>query len=180
MSYNVRDDAATFGPGAAVEFPNGAGQSTIGCIQAYEPVGIFGATGTGGTAPNFVASTYYTVFLSPPSPSATSGNVPLGQQYRVVQVDIFYSTAASGAATLLIEICGPGVANGSGTNVLSATNYALNTALTAANTPQTLPLSSNIDNLTLAPNSRLNIYTGGTSTAGLADLTISIAVVRTI
>jgi hypothetical protein len=178
MSFNVRDDNALFGALAGVEISNGAAASTIVAHQLVEPVGIFGATGTGGTAPNFVASTSYTVFISPPNPSVASGIVPLGNSYRVVGVQIFYSTAASGAATAAIEICAPGTANGSGTNVLSATNFALNTALTSANTPQALALNANIDNLTMAPNSRLNVVSGATATTGLVDFTLVIYVSR--
>jgi hypothetical protein len=178
MSYNVRDDNAIFGPSAAVELLNGASASTIARLQVMEPVGIFGAIGTGGTNPNFAASTYYTVWISPPLPSVAGGTVPLGGKVQVAGVQIFYSTAASGAATLFIENCAAGTANGSGVNILSATNYALNTALTAANTPQSLALNSNVDNLQVAENSRINIYTGSTSTAGLADLTVAIYLIR--
>lgn len=178
MSYNVRDDNATFGPNASIELPNGASASTIAKLQLMEPCGIFGATGTGGTNPNFAASTYYTVWVSPPLPSVAGGNVPLGGKVQVVGVQVFYSTAASGAATLLIENCPAGTANGSGSNILSATNYALNTALTTANTPQSLALNANVDNLQILDNSRINVYTGATATTGLVDFTVSIYLIR--
>jgi hypothetical protein len=178
MSFSVRDINDTLGPLAVVEFPNGAGAPTQCALQPFEPAGIFGAAGGTVFPASVLAATTYTVFMNPPNPSTASGNVPLGTNWQVKEVSIFYSTAASGAATVAIEVCGPGVANGSGTNVLSATNFALNTALTAANTPQTLPLNANIDNLTLAPNSRLNFIFGATATTGLVDLTIIAYLVR--
>lgn len=178
MSYVVRDENALVGSLAGVEIGNGAGAPTIVAHQLVEVVGIYAATGSGGTAPSFVASTVYTTFLSPPNPSLASGQTPLGQSYKVLGVQVYYATAASGAATVSIEICGPGVANGSGTNVLAASNYALNTALTAANTPQSLPLNTNVDNLTMLPNSRLNFTSGATATTGLVDFTIVAYVAR--
>jgi hypothetical protein len=178
MSFSVRDINDTLGPLAQVEFPNGAGAPTLGCVQAWEDAGIYGAAG-GTTFPaGVVAGTTYTVFMSPPTPSISLGQPPLGGNWVVKEASIFYSTAASGAATVAIEVCAPGTANGSGTNVLSATNFALNTALSTANTPQTLPLSTNIDNLTLVPNSRINFIFGATSTAGLVDFTLILYLVR--
>jgi hypothetical protein len=178
MSYNVRDDGGLFGPLAGVEIPNGASQSTVVAHQLMEPVGMFGVAGGTVFPAGILAATTYTVYISPPNPSSASGIVPLGAIYRVLGVQVFYSTAAAGAATIAIEIVPPGTANGSGTNVLSATNYALNTALTTANTPQALALNANIDNLTLAPNSRINVITGATSTASLVDFTLAIYVAR--
>ena len=177
MSYNVRDDNALFGPLAGVEIPNGAAASTIVAHQVMEPVGIFG--GIGGTAfpANVVAGTTYTVYLSPPNPSVASGIAPLGSSYRVLGVSVYYSAAAAGAATVALENVPAGTANGSGANILSATNYALNTALTA-NTPSALALNANVDNLTLTPNSRINVILGATSTASLADFTLSIYLAR--
>ena len=171
MSYNVRDDNGTFGPLASIEFPNGASGSTLVALQAMEPVTLVGDAAT------IIAGHYYTLFIAPPSPSVASGIQPLGGSYRVVGVSIYYHAAASGAATLALEVCPAGTADGSGNNVLSATNYALNTALTA-NTPSSLAINSNIDNLTLLPNSRLNAVLGATATTGLVDLSLQVYVAR--
>jgi hypothetical protein len=177
MSYNVRDDQALFGPLAGVEIPNGASASTVVAHQVMEPVGIFGAIGGTAFPANFVAGTTYTVYLSPPAPSVASGIVPLGALYRVLGVSVYYSAAAAGAATIAIENVPAGTANGSGANILSATNYALNTALTA-NTPSSLALNSNINNLTIQPNGRINVIAGATSTASLADFCLAIYLAR--
>lgn len=171
MSYNVRDDNALFGPLAGVELNNGAGAPTIVAHQVIEPVSLVGDAAT------VIAAHVYTLLIAPPGPSAATGIAPLGASYRVLGVSIYYATAAAGAATLALEIVPAGTANGSGTNVLSATNFALNTALTA-NTPSALPLNANINNLTLAPNSRLNATLGATATTGLVDLCLQIYVAR--
>jgi len=178
MSYNVRDDSALLGPGAAVEIPNGAGASTIAQLQVYELVGIFGATGgASGTNPsNFIASTDYTVFIAPPGPSQSLVLPALGFKYQVVGVSVFYSTAAAGAATLAIEICPAGTANGSGNNVLAAATFALNTV--QSNTPFNLTLNTNIDNLTISTGGRLNFNAGATATTGLVDLTIAAYLIK--
>ena len=171
MSFNMRDDNGLFGPLAGVEIPNGAAAPTIVAHQLVEPVTLVGDAAT------IIAGHTYTLLLAPPAPSVASGITPLGSQYKVLGVSIYYATAASGAATLALEIVPAGTANGSGTNVLSATNYGLNTALTA-NTPSSLALNSNVDNLLFAPNSRLNAILGATATTGLVDLCLCVYVSR--
>lgn len=171
MSFNVRDDNGLFGPLAGVEIPNGASAPTVVAHQLIEPVTLVGDAAT------IIASHQYTLLLAPPAPTVASGITPLGNSYRVLGVSIYYHTAAAGAATLALEICPAGTADGSGNNVLSATNYALNTALTA-NTPSSLALNSNINNLTMAPNSRLNAVLGATATTGLVDLCLCVYVAR--
>lgn len=171
MSYNVRDDNGLFGPLAGVEIPNGASAPLVVAHQLVEPVSLVGDAAT------IIAAHKYTLFIAPPSASVASGNQPLGNSYRVLGVSIYYGTAAAGAATLALEITPAGTADGSGTNVLSATNYALNTALTA-NTPSSLALNSNINNLTFAPNARLNAILGATATTGLVDLCLQVYVAR--
>jgi hypothetical protein len=172
MSFNMRDDNGLFGPLAGVEIPNGAAAPTVVAHQLVEPVSLVGDAAT------VIASHQYTLFIAPPNPSLASGLTPLGAQYKVLGVSIWYHTAASSAATVAIEICPAGTADGSGNNVLSATNFALNTVLTA-NTPSSLALNSNVDNLLMAPNSRLNTVFGATATTGLVDLCLVIYVART-
>jgi hypothetical protein len=162
MSYNVRDDAAIFGPNASVELLNGAGAPTIAKMQVVEPA-IF----TAGVASEFVESDYYTIFLSPPLPSNASALQPLGGKFQVAGASMYYSTAATGAAVLNVEICPPGTANGSGNNVLSTAGVALNTAATT--TPTNLTLNTNVDDLQLVENARLNVYANGAATTGLVD-----------
>lgn len=171
MSYNVRDDNGLFGPLAGVEIPNGAGAPTVVAHQLVEPVTLVGDAAT------IIASHKYTLLITPPNPSAASALVPLGASYKVMGVSIYYGTAAVGAATIALEICPAGTADGSGTNVLSATNYALNTALTA-NTPSNLAINTNVDNLIMVPNSRLNAVLGATATTGLVDLCLTVYVAR--
>jgi hypothetical protein len=171
MSFNQRDDNGLFGPLAGVEIPNGAAAPTVVAHQLIEPVTLVGDAAT------IIASHKYTLLIAPPNPSVASGITPLGNSYRVLGVSIYYGTAASGAATLALEICPAGTADGSGNNVLSATNYALNTALTA-NTPSSLALNSNVNNLTMAPNSRLNAVLGATATTALVDLCLCVYVAR--
>lgn len=171
MSFNVRDANNLVGATSGIELSNGAGASTIVAHQVIEAVTLVGDAAT------IIAAHTYTPFIAPPAPSTASGIVPLGAVYRVLGVSVYYATAASGAATIALEITPAGTANGSGTNVLSATNYALNTALTA-NTPSALALNANIDNLTFAPNSRLNVILGATATTGLVDLSLQIYVAR--
>lgn len=171
MSYNVRDDNGLFGPLAGVEIPNGAAASTIVAHQLFEPVTLVGDAAT------IIASHQYTLLIAPPAPSVASSLPPLGASYKVLGVSIYYHTAASGAATIALEICPAGTADGSGNNVLNATNYALNTALTA-NTPSNLALNTNVDNLLMAPNSRLNAVLGSTATTGLVDLCLAVYVAR--
>lgn len=172
MSYNVRDSNILVGPTSGVELPNGAGASTVVAHQVMEEVGIFGQD-----AATFSASRNYCVFIAPPNPSAATAIKPLGSLYQVLGVSVFYHTAANGAATIAIEICPAGTADGSGANVLSASTYALNTALTA-NTPSNLALNASVDNLQIAPNGRINVITGGTATTGLVDFTLAIYVAR--
>lgn len=171
MSYTVRDDNATFGPLAAVEYPNGASAPIIGCIQNFEPIEF-----TAQLATNFPASTFNPIFIAPPAPSVASGLPALGSKYQVVGVTVYYHAAASGAATMAIEICPAGTADGSGNNVLSASNFALNTA--QSSTPFNLALNSNVDNLTILPGGRINLNTGATATTGLTGLAVMIYIVR--
>lgn len=171
MSYNVRDDNALFGPLAGVELPNGAGQSTVVAHQVIEPVGLFGMTAT-----TFPASSFMTVFIAPPNPSTANGIVPLGQKYQVVGGTYYYKTAAGSAATFTVEIVPAGTADGSGNNVLSVTNVALNSV--ASTTPTALSLNSNVDNLILLPNSRLNVNSGATATTSLVNFCIQLYVAR--
>jgi len=177
MSYNVRDDNATFGPNAAIEMPNGAGQSTIAKIQMMEPV-IFNAP----TATQFAgSSTYYTIFIAPPSPSTATGLLNLGGSFLVSGLTVYYTTAASAAAQFYCEICAAGTAAGSGLNVIGASTgtgyYSLATALTA-NTPASLPLSANIDNLIIPANGRVNIYATTQATTSLVNFTVALYLIR--
>lgn len=169
MSYNVRDDAALFGPLAGVEILNGAGAPTFGCIQSYEPVSL-----TAATATTFPASSFNTVFIAPPAPSGSLAN--LGGKWQVLGVTYRYNVAAAGAATATVEIVPAGTADGSGNNVLSATNIALNTA--ASNTPTNVALNSNINNLFVLPGGRINVNAGATATTGLANFTLQIYLAR--
>ncbi len=171
MSYTVRDGVVLLGPLSGIEIPNGAAASTVVSHQLVEPVSMVGDAAT------IIAAHTYTLLLSPPNPSVATGITPLGSQYKVMGVSIYYATAASSAATIAIENTPAGTANGSGANVLSASTYALNTALTA-NTPSSLALNSNVDNLLLSPNSRLNVILGATATTGLVDLNLTIYVAR--
>lgn len=172
MSYNVRDDNGTFGPLASISLPNGASGPNVVAMQVMEPVGIFGADSA-----TVVASHTYTVFIAPPTASVASGTVPLGNSYKILGCSVYYGTAASGAATVAIENTPAGTADGSGANVLAATNYALNTALTA-NTPSNLALNTNVDNLIVLPNSRINFILGATATTGLVDLNLTLYLAR--
>lgn len=170
MSFNVRDSNILVGPLAGVELPNGAGQSTVVAHQVLEPVGLFGASAT------TFANGSYTVWITPPNPSGASGLVPLGQQYKVVGGSYTLNTGGT-SATLAIEICNAGVANGSGNNVLSTATIGLASGNQTGSTPASLTLASNIDNLLLAPNSRINFISAGTVT-GLAGFTAQLYVVR--
>jgi hypothetical protein len=171
MSFNVRDNLGLFGPSAGVEFPNGAGAGTVTAFQVMEPISLVGDAAT------IIAAHVYTLFIAPPNPSAASALVPMGSKYQVLGVSIYYGTAASGAATLFIENVPAGTADKSGSNILSASNYGLNTALTA-NTPSNLTINTNIDNLTVLPNSRINAYLGATATTALVDLSLMIYLAR--
>lgn len=169
MSYNVRDDNALFGPLAGVELLNGANAPTFGCIQNYEPASL-----TAATATTFPASSFNTIFIAPPAATGSTPN--LGGKWQILGVEIFYHTAAAGAATLTIETVPAGTADGSGANVLSATNFALNTA--QSNTPFVPALNSNINNLQLGPGGRINVNAGATATTGLVNLTVMVYVAR--
>lgn len=169
MSYNVRDDNATFGPGAGVEIPNGAGASTQAKLQLFAPIQFNAQTATG-----FAASTNYTVYINPLAPSNASSLPPLGAQYQILGATHFYSTAATGAATYNIEVCPSGTANGSGRNAV--TNAALNTTL--SNAPAALTLSTNVDNLVVNPGDRINLVVGATATTALVDFCVTIYLAR--
>jgi hypothetical protein len=165
MSYSVRDDNATFGAGASVEIPNGAGASTQVKLQIFEAL-VF----TAETATSFAASTDYTIYISPLAPSNASLIAPLGAQYQILGATHFYSTAATGAATYTVEVCPSGTANGSGRTAISGA--ALNTAL--ANAPANLTLSTNVDNLVVNPGDRINLNVGSTATTALVDFNVTI------
>jgi hypothetical protein len=172
MSYTVRDDNATFGPLASVEYPNGAGASTIGCIQNFEPIEFLSQIAT-----NFPASSFNTVFIAPPGPSTATSLPALGQKYQVAGISVYYHTAATGAATMLVEICPAGTVDGSGNNVLSAASFALNTA--QSSTPFNLALNTNVDNLIVLPGGRININSGATATTGLVGFAVMVYLIRT-
>ena len=179
MSFNVRDDNGTFGPNAAVEMPNGAGQSTIAKLQIIEPL-VFNAP----TATQFAQSTYYTIYIAPPNPSSagiTGGTLNLGNGAQVVGLSVFYTTAAGSAAQFYAEICAPGTANGSGNNIIGVSTgtgwFGLNTVLTA-NTPLSLPLNSNVDNLIVPANGRINLYATTQATTSLVNFTVLIYLLR--
>jgi len=171
MSFLVRDTNSLQGPLAGIEIPNGAGAPTVVAHQVIEPVSLVGDAAT------IIAAHTYTLLIAPPNPSAGTGILPLGGSYRVLGVSVYYATAAAGAATIAIETVPAGTANGAGANVLSAATYALNTALTA-NTPSALALNSNVNNLTLGPNARLNVILGATATTGLVDLSLMVYIAR--
>jgi hypothetical protein len=166
MSYTVRDDNAIFGPLAAVEYPNGAGASVIGCIQNFEPIELIASAAT--------LQAFNTVFIAPPAPSTATNLPALGQKYQIVGVSYYYSTAST-SGTMSIEVVPAGTANGSGTNVLSTANVSLSTAATT--TPNNATLNANIDNLFILPNSRVNVNSAGTLT-NLVDLAVMIYITR--
>lgn len=173
MSYNVKDDNGIFGQGAAVAFGNGAGGSTIGKIQAIEPVGMFGID-----AANVTTAHAYSVFLAPPTPSNASATVNLGGSYQILGGSIRVNTAST-SGTLAIEVCPAGTADGSGNNVLSTATTSLASGGTGVGTatPASLTLNTNVDNLTVANNARINFIFGGTLT-GLVNLNCTLYVAR--
>jgi hypothetical protein len=173
MSYAMRDDNPTFGALAAVEYPNGAAASTIGCIQNFEPIEFLAQSSS--TIP---ASSFNTVFIAPPGPSVSAGLPALGAKYQIAGVSVYYHAAGAAGSAVSFEVVPAGTADGSGNNILSATNFALNTA--QSNTPFNLTLNTNVDNLTVLPGGRININFNSTSVgAGLADLAIIIYLLRT-
>jgi hypothetical protein len=167
MSYAVRDDNPTFGNLASVEHSQGYGASVIGAIQSYEPCSLDGASAT-------TLGAFNTIFIAPPTASLANGTLPLGQKWQVVGVSYYYHTA-SASGVMTIEICAAGTADGSGTNVLSATNFSTSTA--PSNTPANPALNANVDNLTVLPGGRINVNSTGTQT-GLADLTVVVNLAR--
>jgi hypothetical protein len=171
MSYSVRDDNATFGSLASIELSNGAGAATLAAMQVCEPAGVFGLTAT-----TFPANSFQCVWITPPNPSISTGAIPLGSQFRIQEVVIQYKVAGGAGSTLTIENVPAGTADGSGANVLAATNFSLATAVSTS--PTVLPLNTNIDNLLLAPGSRVNINAGGTATTGLVNLTCIVYITR--
>ena len=181
MSYNVRDENSIFGASASVEIPNGAGASTITAIQNFEPCGLYGVNATSFVSQATTAGTSYTVFIAPPAPSAATGITPLGSLYQIVGANIFYTTAASGAARMVVEVCPAGTANGSGNVAIQQSSnayYLLNTALTTANTPNNILLASNVDNLQIAPGGRVNIYVTTVATTGIINCTVQLYIAR--
>jgi len=171
MSYTMRDDNPILGSLASVEHSQGYGASVIGCIQSYEPCSLNGAT----TA-TFVASTFNTIFIAPPSASLANVTLPLGLKWQVVGVSYRYTTASTAAATVSIEICPAGTADGSGNNVLSAANFSLQTA--PSNTPTQPALNTNVDNLIVLPGGRINVNAGAAATTPLANLTVVVNLAR--
>jgi hypothetical protein len=171
MSYAIRDDNPIFGSTASVEHSQGYGASVIGAIQSYEPCSLNSAY-----AATFVASTFNTIFIAPPFASLANATLPLGQKWQVVGVSYFYHAPATGAATVSIEICPAGTADGSGNNVLSAANFSIQTA--ASNTPVNPALNTNVDNLIVLPGGRINVNAGATATTGLADFTVVVNLAR--
>jgi hypothetical protein len=172
MSYTIRDDNPIFGSGAAVEHSQGYGASVIGCIQSYEPTSLNGAT-----AATFVNGSFNTIFIAPPSASLANGTLPLGQKYQVVGVTYRYGTAGGAGSVFTVEIVPAGTADGSGNNVLNATNVSLATA--ASNTPTNLALNTNVDNLIVLPGGRINVNASGAATTGLANFTVMVYLART-
>lgn len=174
MSYNMRGDPGIFGPSAAVEIPNGAGQSLLAKLQTFEPCGFFGID-----AGNVTTAHKYCVFLAPPNPSAASGTLPMGGSYQIIGGSIIANTAST-SGTLAIEVCPAGTADGSGNNVLSTTNTSLAAAGPGIGvaTPASLTLSTNVDNLIIAPNGRINMIFGGTLT-NLVNLNCTLYLIRT-
>jgi hypothetical protein len=174
MSYNVRDDNAIFGPNAMIELPNGAGASTLGKLLVTEIVNYQAATAT-----QLPASGYYPLIVTPPLPSTASALVPLGGKFQVAGVSVVYSTGATGAATIALEICPAGTANGSGNNVLSATNFSIAQGTNAgSSTPYNLTINTNVDNLQITDNGRLNLITGSTATTGLVNFGVFVYLIR--
>lgn len=174
MSYSVRDDNSTFGPQAAVEVLNGAGAPTISKFQTVELVGINGVdAGQLTTAHN------YTVYIAPPNPSLAAGTLALGGSYQIVGGSIYVKTAST-SGTLAIEVVPAGTADGSGTNVLSTATTSLAAGGTGVggNSPASLTLNTNVDNLTIAPNGRINFTFGGTLT-NLVDFSATLYIIRT-
>lgn len=167
MSFNVRDSNILVGPLSGVELPNGAGASTVVAHQVVEPAGLFGITAAGATG-------NYCIWVSPQNPSASTGAVPLGAQYKVVGVQYVYDTASS-SGTIAVENCAAGTATGSGVNVLSAATAS--TSVASTNTPAYAALNSNVDNLLIAPNGRINVKFGGTAT-GLVNLCVQVYIAR--
>jgi hypothetical protein len=163
MSYNVRDDAATLGPGASVEIPNGAGAPFLAKIQIMEPVNFYAAA-----AANSVTQT---LFICPPAASAASGFPPQGT-YQVVGASLVFSTASS-SGTVQIEKATGTTAPGSGTALLTGTMSTAGTANTVVNGT----VVSNPNTLTLNPGDRLNVVIGGTQT-GLVDLCVDVYMIR--
>ena len=174
MSYNVRDAYPALGAATAIEFPNGAGASTIACVQAVEPVTFFAPTAT-----YFVYNAtpiFNTFYIAPPSPSTTNALVPLGGNQRVVGASMYYTTkATSASSTFSVEIVPAGTADGSGNAVLSA--ISLNQ--TYQTSPFNLAISTSYDNLNIAPNSRINIWATGAATTGLVDFCLTLYIIRT-
>jgi len=181
MSFNVRDDNGLFGPLAGVEIPNGAGQPFTVAHQLSEPSGLFGLAAATFVSQATTAGTSYTIFMAPPAASAATGLLPQGAQFKIVGASVWYTTAAAGAAQMYVEICPPGTANGSGNNALTQSGnpyYLLNTAITTANTPNQIALSSNVDNLLISPGSRVNVYVTTVATTGLVNFTLVIPIAR--
>lgn len=178
MSYNVRDSYPTLGSNTAIEVLNGAGAPVIAKVPTWELV-FFNAP----TATQFAgSSTYYTVFIAPSAPSASTGVLPIGNTFQVAGMSVYYTTAAGAAAQFYAEICAPGTAAGSGTNIIGASSgtgyYTLNTALTA-NTPTYLPLATNVDSLQIPANGRINLYATTQATTSLVNFTVCIYLIRT-
>lgn len=167
MSYNVRDDNATLGQNASVELNNGAGASTNVKIPVVEYFSVF--------IPAAANAINQPIFVTPPSASAATGALPLGQ-YSLVSAFVRFGTAST-SGTLQIERTPSGTAVGSGTNLLSGTVSLAGTANTVVN--GFLASSLSAANQTLSPGDSLSLIFAGTLT-GLANCTITLAVARTV
>jgi hypothetical protein len=163
MSYNVRDDNATFGPATAVELNNGAAAPMLARLQVMEPVNFYAAAAAQAVT--------QTLFICPPAASVASGNLPLGT-YQVLGCSAVFSTAST-SGTLQIEKATGTTAPGSGTNLLTGTMSLSGTANTVVNGT----VISNPNTLTLNPGDRLNAIIAGTVT-NIVDLCIDIYVIR--
>jgi|GEM_PF-6690387 len=167
MAYNFRDESPVLGPDTAIELPNGAGAATNVKVQVVEYFSVF--------LPAAANAVNQPIFIAPPSASAASGALPLGQ-YSLVSVSVRFGTAST-SGTLQIERTPSGTAVGSGTNLLSGTVSLAGTANTVVNGFPSSSLSA--ANRILAAGDSLSLIFGGTLT-NLANCTVTIAVARTV
>jgi hypothetical protein len=166
MSFNVRDTAITLGPASSVELLNGAGASANYKLQLVEYFSVF--------LPAAANAVNQPIFVTPPSASAATGALPLGQ-YSLVSVSVRFSTAST-SGTLQIERTPSATAVGSGTNLLSGTVSLAGTANTVVNgfPSASLAFASQV----LTPGDSLSLIFAGTLT-NLANAIVTVAVART-